>query len=293
MLRSCIVVFTLLCACAGAGAQAVESLVIGRGDLLHVTVFREPDLEQRVRVKDSGQVVLALVGEVELAGLTAADAGDRIAKRYQDAHLLNRPQVNVLVEESAPERAEVLGEVGRPGSVPLTTTRSLLDVLSEAGGLTASADRHITIRHPGEAPRTVLLSNHPETALGEADVPVRPGDTILVPKAGIVYVLGDVGRPGGFPMQDDSRLSLLQALTLAAGANRTASEGGARLLRKVNGTVTEQPLALRAIERGKQPDVQLEADDIIYVPFSLAKNIALGANSIVASASSAAVYAVH
>ena len=166
-------------------------------------------------------------------------------------------------------------------------------MLSEAGGLTAVADRHVTIRRPGEAPATVFLSNKSEAALQNADVMVQPGDTVLVPKAGIVYVLGDVARPGGFVMQDDARLSLLQAVSLASGANKTASENHARLIRKTSAGIVEQPLPLRSIERGKAADPELEADDIVFIPFSMARNIAIGATSIVASASSAVIYAAH
>ncbi len=116
---------------------------------------------------------------------------------------------------------------------------------------------------------------------------------MLVPRAGIVYVLGDVGRPGGYLMQDDAALSLLQALALAAGTTKTAAEGNARLIRKVNGVTTEVPLQLKAIEHGKLPDLALENDDVIYIPFSLGKNLTLGASSIAASASSALIYAAY
>jgi polysaccharide export outer membrane protein len=271
----------------------VESLLIGPGDLLHVTVFRENDLDQKVRVKDSGEVGLQLVGNVMVKGLAPAEAAEKIASRYKDLGFLNRPQVAVFVEESVTERVAVLGEVQHPGLVPLTSSRSLLDVLSQAGGLTIAADRHITIRRPGQPPFTVFLSNDATRALADADVLVMPGDTILVPKAGIVYVLGDVGRPGGFVMQDDARLTLLQALSLASGPNKTAAENQTRLLRRVNGQVTELPIDLKAIERGKQSDPQLEADDIVFIPFSLFKNMALGATSILAAAGSAAVYVAH
>ncbi len=274
-------------------SESSESLLIGSGDLLHITIFRENDLEQKVRVKDSGDIALQLIGNIAVRGLAPAEAAEKIAARYKAGGFLNQPQVAVFVEESTHEQVAVLGQVEHPGLVPLTSSRSLLDVLSEAGGLTPLADRHITIRQLGQHPSTIFLSNDAAKALANADVLVRPGDTILVPKAGIVYVLGDVGRPGGYVMQDDAQLTLLQALSLASGANKTAAENKARLLRKVNGTVTEQPLALKAIERGKESDPQLEADDIVFIPFSMAKNIALGSNSILASASSAAVYVAH
>ncbi len=285
-------VFSLaLLALPAPGQDARESLLLGPGDLVSVHVFREPDLDSKVRVKDAGTVTLPLIGAVPVAGLSAAQASDAIADSYRAKHLLNQPQVSVFVEESTAQQVEVLGEVARPGAVPLSSKRNLLDVLAAAGGLTRTADRHVTIRRPGGPPMTVLVPNDADAQVGLGEVDVAPGDTVLVPRAGIVYVLGDVGRPGGYLMQDDSRISLLQALALAAGATKTAAENDARLLRKVDGIATEQPLRLRAVERGKAPDIALQNDDIVYVPFSLGKNMALGASSIAASASSALIYA--
>ncbi len=284
----------LLCSAGPVWAQtAPESLLIGPGDLLSVHVFRESDLDARIRVKDAGTINLPLIGQVAVAGMPPADAAAAIAKLYLDDHFLNRPQVSVFIEESATEQASVLGEVARPGPVPLTTPRTLVDVLAAAGGLTKTADRHVTIQHRGAPPTTVLVPNDADAQAGLDTVLVAPGDTVLAPRAGIVYVLGDVARPGGFLMQDESTLSLLQALALASGTTKTAAENQARLLRKRHGTVTELPLRLKDIEQGKLPDVALKNDDVVYVPFSLSKNIALGAGSIAASASSAVIYAAY
>jgi polysaccharide biosynthesis/export protein len=270
-----------------------ESLLIGRGDLLRVTIFREPDLEQKMRVKDSGEIDLNLAGAVKVAGLTPGDAAKVIAQVYVDGKFLNHPQVAVLIEEYATQNVSVLGQVKNPGAVPLTTPRSLLDVLSLAGGLTEIADRHITIQHKDKSGNTtVFLPNDADESL-HASVVVYPGDIVLVPKAGIVYVLGDVARPGGYVMQNDARLTVLQAVAMAAGANKTAKEGATRLLRKVNGSYQEQGVPLQDIERGRKPDIQLKADDVLYVPFSMAKNVVLGASGIVSSTSSAAIYAAR
>ena len=271
--------------------QTRESLLLGPGDLVSVHVFREPDLDAKVRIRDAGTITLPLIGSIAVAGLSTAEASAAIAAGYRERHFLNQPQIAVFVEESTRQQIEVLGEVARPGAVPLSSRRNLLDVLAAAGGLTRTADRHVTIRRQGGPSTTVLVPNDADGQVSLGEVDVAPGDTILVPRAGIVYVLGDVGRPGGYLMQDDSRISLLQALALAAGTTKTAAENDARLLRKVNGIATEQPLRLRAVERGKAPDIALENDDIIYVPFSLGKNMALGASSIAASASSALIYA--
>jgi polysaccharide export outer membrane protein len=270
-----------------------ESLLIGPGDLLHVTVLREPELEQRARVLDSGDVSLPLIGEVHVAGLDPAQASAFIDRKYLVENFLKHPNVSVFVEEYATQPVAVLGQVEKPGTYKITTARTLLDLLAMAGGLTPIADRHIMVeRGPGARQREerVFLSNRSDDAL-MANVMIDPGDTILVPKAGIVYVLGDVGRPGGYTMENESRMTVLQAIALAAGVNRTANEKKARVIHNVNGEYSEELLPLRKIEKGEAPDELLQANDVIYVPFSFVKNIVMGTSSIMASASSALIYA--
>ena len=292
----------LLCSLAysQASAQAAapnktnelsESLLIGPGDLLHIAIFRVPDLDQKVRVKESGEVDLDLAGTLQVAGLTPSDAAKSIAQLYVRGNYLNHPQVSVLIEEYATQSVSILGQVNKPGAVALTTPRSLLDVLSLAGGLTEIADRHITIQRRDKDESTTVYLPNDATASLHADITVHPGDTVLVPKAGVVYVLGDVAHPGGYVMQDDAKLTVLQAVAMAAGANKTAKEDATRLIRKVNGNYQEQQVSLEEIEKGKKPDMQLEADDVLYVPFSMAKNVVLGASGIVSATSSAAIYA--
>ena len=274
---------------------AKESLLIGPGDLLHIAVFREPEMEQSVRVQDAGDISLELIGDLHVSGLTPAQAAQAIEHSYNSGGYLNHPQVSLTVAEYATQGVAVIGQVEKPGMLPLSTPLDVLDVISMAGGLTATADRHILIRRKGNvsAPVPVFLPNDARVTLEAANIMVDPGDTVVVPKAGIIYVLGDVARPGGYVMQDDSQLTVLEALALASGVMKTASEQNTRLLHRVNGNVMEQKLPLKEMEQGKKPDMQLQANDVIYVPFSMAKNVALGATSIVASASSAAVYAVR
>lgn len=270
-----------------------ESLRIGPGDLLHVSVLREPDLEQKVRVRDSGEITLPMAGDVKVAGLSTPEADAAIAQRYIDQQYLKHPIVSVFVEEYETQPVAVLGQVIKPGTYPITTARSLLDILAMAGGLTESADRHITIeRGGGNGLVEVFLSNHADDAFN-ANLKIMPGDRIIVPKAGIVYVLGDVGRPGGYVMQNESRMTVLQAIAMAAGANKTAAESRARILHNNNGQYEERDLPLKEIERGDAPDELLKADDVIFIPFSYAKNIVVGTSAIVTSASSALIYAGH
>ncbi len=269
-----------------------ESLVIGPGDLLQVSVLREPELTQQVRVLDSGEVVLPLIGRIKVGGDSTPRADGVIERAYVSEQYLKNPQVTVTILQFATQTIAILGQVQHPGTITITTPRSLLDVLAMAGGLTPDADRHITIERGGVWGEQiqVFLPNNAQADL-RADVSVYPGDRILVPKAGIVYVLGDVGRPGGYVMQDNSHLMVLQAVALAAGANKTAAQKRARLLRKGKAGYAEEPIHLRAMERGKIPDLELKADDILYVPFSARRNLMLSGAGIIASASAALIYA--
>jgi polysaccharide export outer membrane protein len=279
---------------ASVPATPPESLLIGPGDLLRINVLREAELDQHVRVLDSGELILALVGNLSVQGLTPAQAAARIAEKYRDGGFLLHPEVSVFVDEYATQTVTILGQVAHPGTVRLAAPRTLIDVISQAGGLTETADRHIVIERGGKDGERIraFLSNRADDALN-ADILVRPGDTVLVPKAGIVYILGDVAHPGGYVMQNDSQLTVLQAIALAAGASKTASEKRVRLVRNIDGLSQSVDLPLRDMERGHAPDVPLLANDILYVPFSLVKNISLGIADITAAASSALIYAAH
>jgi polysaccharide export outer membrane protein len=279
------------CAQVADAAPVAESLRIGAGDLLNISVMREPDLDRRVRVRDSGEVSLPLVGDVAVQGLSAADAAKAVEKRYLDGQFLKHPDVSVFIEEFATQQVAVLGQVGKPGSYSLPAARSLIDVLAMAGGLTEIADRHITIERASHAASAeVFLSNRADDAL-EANVQVFPGDKVVVPKAGIIYVLGDVGRPGGYVMQNESRMTVLQAVAMAAGLNRTASADHVRLVRGKDGQFAEQEIPLKEMQRGEVPDLLLEANDVLYVPFSFGRHLLMGTSSIAASASAALIYA--
>lgn len=269
-----------------------ESLPIGRGDLIHIQVFETGDLEEHIRVTDAGEIRLILGGTIKVAGLTPADAAAAIETRLRQANYLRSPHVLVMVEQYATEAVSVIGQVRSPGNYQIETPRHVLDVISMAGGLTENANREVTIgRHGTTKKITYYLSNDSSAALKE-DILVYPGDTIVVPKAEVVYVMGDVGRPGGYAQTtNNSQLTVLQAVTLAGGTPPTASLSHARLIRKQpNGTFSETPLRLGAMEKGKTVDIVLQADDIVYVPFSYLKNVAVGAGGLVASTSSAAIY---
>jgi polysaccharide biosynthesis/export protein len=276
-------------------AGASETLLIGPGDTLHVQVLDTPEFDQHPRVTDAGQIPLMGVGDLSVAGLTPAAAAAKIRERLISNHYMNHPDVSVTVESYATQTVSVLGQVTTPGAYPISTPRPVLNVLALAGGLTNSADYHITIQHrdASQPPISYIYSNDPHAAIAQT-VEVVPGDTIIVPKAGIAYVLGDVGRPGGFVMQNlHSQLTALQAVALAGGTPPSAVPAHAKLIRRLpEGGYHEMALNVSAIQKGKQADILLQPDDVIYIPFSYLRNIASTSSGIVASASSAAIYAV-
>jgi len=276
---------------AGPGSAVTPSrLHIGPGDLLNVTVFDVPELAQTLRVSDTGDVTLQLVGSLHLSGLTTDQAGALIAGKLKSGNFILDPQVTVLISEYSTQGVSVLGEVQKPGVYPVLGSRTLIDIVSEAGGTTSLAGPDITVKHLDGSTATVRLTKNALTTLA-TDVELLPGDKVVVPRAGLVYVLGDVGRPGGFVMENDGRISILQAVAMAGGANRTASMNQAKLIRKTANGYSQIPVQLKTVLQGKDGDVPLQAEDILYVPINSVKAAVYRTTpSILADASSAAIY---
>ncbi|HLH08200.1 MAG TPA: polysaccharide biosynthesis/export family protein [Terriglobales bacterium] len=245
-------------------------LHIAGGDLLEINVFDVPELSGKFRLSNSGTLSLPLAGELQLQGMTVQQVEQAIARQLRDGGYLRDPQVSVLVAEFATQGVSVLGEVKKPGIYPSAGTHRLLDYLSMAEGLTPLAGSHANITHRDNSSvqRIELKSKG-----GARENPeVYSGDTVLVERAGVVYVVGDVARPGGFPMDQDNRLTVLQALALAQGANRTASLKSAKLIRTTGNSRTEVPINLSSVLASKSPDLQLQDEDILFVPTSAAKS---------------------
>jgi polysaccharide export outer membrane protein len=285
-------VFLLLLALfARPAIGQIESLLVGPGDKVHVQVFDTPEFDETVRVTDAGAIPLVVGGTVRIVGLTPSEAASAVEATLRNSHIMKDPKVLVSIEEFATQNVTVSGQVVHPGSYQITTARSIDDVLTLAGGLTDMADRHVTLERASTHTLEVcFVSNDPVEADKHKKL-VYPGDRISVPKTGIIYVLGDVGRPGGYPMaNNDSKLTVLQAIALAGGTVPSASPNSSRLIRKTADGHENLPLALSSMQKGKVGDRQLQADDIIYVPFSYLRNSALGLTGIMASATSAAIY---
>ncbi len=251
--------------------QSAPEPLIGAGDLLDVSVFGAPEYEKQVRVSGSGEISLPMVGAVHVAGLTASQAEALLAKTLADGQLFNDPRVSVFIKEYATQGVSVLGEVQKPGIYPLLGARTLFDAISAAGGTTPKAGKVVTItkRDRPQQPETVTLAFDANGGMS-SNVAVHPGDTVVVTKAGIVYVVGDVRRPSGIVMEN-SELTVLQAIAKAEGTNPTAALANARLIRKSADGQHEIPVDLKKILQSKAPDLQLRPNDILFVPNSAAK----------------------
>jgi len=257
-----------------SGSVGDSTLRLGIGDLVEINVYNVPELAAKVRVSNSGDVYLPLIDYVHVAGLTTEEAQTLIEKRLSDGAFLKNPHVAVFVDEYASQGASVLGEVTKPGVYPVLGEQRLFDLISAAGGFTDKAGRSITVTHRNQSdkPVTVPLSRN-LTDNPASNVEVFPGDTVIVRKADIVYVVGDVGRPSGFLM-DSGNLTVLKAIALAGGTNRTAKLNSAKILRKGPGGVSETPVPLKKILQAKAADVTMEAEDILFVPSSSGRLLA-------------------
>ncbi len=248
------------------------ALRLDTGDLLEITTFDTPELSGKFRVDSRGEISLPLGGAVPVQGLTAEQAAVAVERFLRDRDILKNPHVTVLVLEYATQGVNVMGEVKQPGIYPLTGKHGVLDFISMAGGLTPYASRSVNITHGAPSWDTVtvnLVSAHGDAL--ENDVEVLPGDRIVVLRAGVVYVIGDVGKPGGYVVEGKDSVTVLQALAMAQGMNRTAKSNGF-LIRNSSGGRTETQLALNKILVNQAPDLKLQDGDIVFVPLSGAKD---------------------
>lgn len=272
-------------------AAASSDIEIGSGDLLEIAVFGAPEFSKQVRVSSSGEISLPLIGTVKVAGLSTGQAEKLVEKKLLDGGYFTDPHVSIFEKEYETQGISVLGEVQKPGIYPMLGSRRLLDVIAAAGGTTPKAGNQVSVTHRDQRrPVQTLTLKGDESDSTSNNPEVFPGDTVVIQKAGIVYVVGDVRMPGGFIM-DKPQLTVLQALAMAQGANPTAKLDGARLIRKGGDQRQELQIELKKILASKSPDVSLQPDDILFVPNSAAKSaMRHGLEAIVQAATGVAIY---
>jgi polysaccharide export outer membrane protein len=287
---------------AGAGGQGqgptlvpkdFSALRIEPGDLLSVNVYDTPEFTGSYRVDPTGDLTLPLCGKVNLQGLTLQEAAKRLEAALKDRQILIQPQVNVDVVQYAGHYVTVMGEVMIPGRVALIAPTMLGEILAQVGGVTPLAGARIKIRRSADnaAPEVEIPYSRSQSNQDAAAILLRPGDSVVVPRAGIVYVLGAVNRPGGYVMQEDGKLNVAEALALSGGTVLQANTGGLRVIRRnPDGTVLDFPISYQAIAKGTQTPLPLQAQDIVYVPMSKLKATLSTTTGIISSAASAAIY---
>ena len=250
-----------------------HKLSIGPGDELEVSVYGVPELSQHVRVSSAGDIDLPLVGAVHVAGLASDEAEALVEQRLVDGSFVTKPHVTIYVKEYTTQAVSIAGEVNKPGAYPALGTRRLYDAFMQAGGLTQTAGRTVTIAHAGQAsPNVISLSSDPAKS-AQANVEVLPGDTIFVSKAPIVYVIGEVTKPGGYVLPDakggdvaSPELTVMRLIALASGPIHGAALNQSKIIRRSANGIQELPIPLKKIMAGKSPDLPLQAEDILYIP---------------------------
>jgi polysaccharide export outer membrane protein len=285
-------VFFLVQASAGLAQQSGSAppasappLRIGSGDLIEVSMYDSPDLSGRFRVNEKGDIALPLLGPVHVEGETAEEAGRTVEKRYVDADILkpSNARATVFIAEYASQGITVAGEVKAGGLFPALGVRMFNDVMIAAGGVTQLAASKVIIIRRGDPDHPVTVEYNPEALTPVIpQIQIFPGDAIMVPRAGIVYVLGNVMRSGGYVLDGRRALSVETAMALAGGGGHAAALNRVHLVRTLEGGRKEDiVVAVDRILKGKAPDVVLKDGDILYVPTS---NGRLAAEQAISSA---------
>jgi len=260
-----------------------------------------------IRVDPSGNISLPLVGRLKAGGLTAEQLEKDLSTRLKT--YVRDPVVAITVVEYRSQPVSVIGSVGQPGVVQLEGRKTLIEVLAKAGGLRSDAANTIKITRRADSGVIPLASavNDPSGQFSVAEVSlngimqathpeenilVLPNDVITVPRAALVYVVGEVKKQGGFILQERASISGLQALAMAEGFTVGAAPQSALIIRQTPDKGRVQiPTNLKEILQGKRGDVQLLPEDILFVPGNAAKNtLARIAQTAIQAATSATIY---
>jgi polysaccharide export outer membrane protein len=255
-----------------SASNAAPTLKIGPGDLIEVTMFENPDLSGHYRVDQNGDIAVSLIGHLHVAGLTANDAAAAIEKRYIEEQILlpAGAHATVFIAEYASQGITVNGEVKTPGVYPALGIRKLNDLIVAAGGVLPAASSKVIVTRKDDPGNPITVDYNPEALKPViTDMQIFPGDSILVPRAGIVYVVGNVQRSGGFVLDGRDQLTVEEALALAGGGRQSPDLKRVQLVRTLgDGRKEAVTIPVNRILKGRAPDVAMKDGDILYVPTS-------------------------
>jgi polysaccharide export outer membrane protein len=246
---------------AKAADLRLESL--GMGDMVRITVFRNPDLTTEARVSERGTVLFPMIGEVPVAGLTPSQAGSRIADKLKAGRYVVNPEVTVSLAQINSRQVSVLGSVMKPGRYPLDSTNvRLSDFLAVAGGIAPGGSDEVTIltnRNGKQEKLEVDLGAMMRNGDLSKNLALEPGDTVFVQKAPMVYIYGEVQKAGAYPLQP--HMTVMQALALGGGVTVRGTERGLQISRR-EGNGDTRRIDARLTDR-------VQPDDVIHVRESL------------------------
>jgi polysaccharide export outer membrane protein len=217
-----------------AEAPSAGEYLLGPGDIIHITVFNNPELTTDARVSETGSITFPLIGSVQVVGLSLSKAQDAIAVRLDQGHYVTKAQINILPTLIVGSQVTVVGHVNRPGRYPLQTTLThISDALALAGGADPlGADTIVLIQHRSdgtEVRNPVDMNDLFARGVGH-DQLVQGGDTIYVPRQSEFYVYGEVEHPGAFRLEP--HMTLMQGLALGGFVNERGSERRTQIFRQ-------------------------------------------------------------
>ena len=275
--------------------EGFENLVLAPGALLHIEVYGVPEMSMELRVGGEGNVAIPLIGAVHIAGNTVAQAQSAIAKEFSDREVFKNPQVTLNVLQFPTSSVSVTGAVQTPGKIQLLAPTALGDVLAMAGGTTNAAGNDIEVQHRASSGETrswhIDYAPGSDTEIFHKTV-VEPGDSVFVHRAGVVYVLGAVNRPGGYLMVNGGALNVVQAVSLAGGETLEHSTRWAIVVRQQGGGYVQVRVSLDKMEKGLEKPTPLEMNDALYIPASRWKSAMMSGSSILSAAAAASIYAI-
>ncbi|MDP9039992.1 MAG: polysaccharide biosynthesis/export family protein [Acidobacteriota bacterium] len=259
-----------------------EDFQLGPGDLINIRLFGGADYTAIVRVDSTGNVELPYIGSVPLSGLSIHAAQQLIASRLRTGGFYLDPEIIIQVIESLNSSVTVAGELR--GSIPITGARRLIDVLSAAGGLPASASHTVRIVRPGNPPRTITVNLGADLTNSEAaEMLVYPRDIIQISRSGVIFVLGAFKAQGSLPLDQSMPLTLIQVAALSGGVGYEGRYEDLRLIRTFGSERRVVKVDIKKVLNGHAPDPVLQANDIVYLPTNQMKAAAksLGVGGII------------
>ncbi|MGC2401961.1 MAG: SLBB domain-containing protein [Acidobacteriaceae bacterium] len=247
---------------------------LGPDDLLALSVYDSPELTRTVRVDEAGNIRLPMLkSPIQVRGMVPSQVETAIAKALTNGKVLVDPIVTVTIVEYQSRPINVVGAVKNPIVFQATRPVPLLDAIARAGGIREDAGSDIVVSRqvirdgkPERVNQTIPVRKLIDNADPSLNVMLHGGEEVLVPEALKIYVVGNVRKPGAYPVRSDEETTILQLLALSEGLAPYSAKVAYVYRRAPGGTKTEVPVELAKIMKRKSPDVPLQANDILYIP---------------------------